>query len=335
MRVRPTPIATEEVRRYGVHGLVIDVQGNESVARALVARVMDQLGLRPGAGPAGASVSLRISPWTRAAQVPASARMLAEHDGIRAWSSDGLLYLDSPGHLLRLDVPAAAAEYWLREHATLRKDIIVHALFLLLRRRGYYGLHASGVARGESGCLFVAGCGSSKSTQTFALARQGWGYLADDALLLRGGRDAVEALALRRDLYLDPALSHAFPEVAAHGGSAPASRGKRRMAMSEMFPAQLVDRCVPRLLVFPEIAARGRSRFVRLRPADALARLMDQSACLTLDRDAFSGHVELLSRLVGQARSYRLLAGRDLRDDPEAIARYLSAIILEEVARGN
>lgn len=282
-----------------------------------------------------AAVVLRCSAGSGAVPVPPGESIVAEQGGIRAWESGGALYLGCAGHACRLDLSAGVAEVRVPPPpARPRKDILTYAVLLLLRRRGLYALHASGVARDGVGCLFVARSGSGKSTQTYSLVREGWEYLGDDALLLRARGDEVEALALRRDLCLDPALAHAFPEVAVHGEAGPfAGKGKRRLSMHALHPGRLIDRCVPRLLVFPEIVPEPVSRLVPIHAADALARLVRESVVVRLDAAAMPAHLAALGRLVRQARSWRLLAGRDLKERPELVAPLLERARASTISR--
>jgi hypothetical protein len=315
-------------RRYRLHGLLVEVTADDPAVLDRVHPVLAHLGLALADEAGKADVVLRYPARPGAVQIPATARMTAEQDGIRAWSGGGLLYLECDGHAVHLDLSAGVAESTIPPAPTPpRKDIVIYTLLLLLRRRGLYALHASGVARAGAGFLFVAPCGSGKSTQTYGLVRQGWEYLGDDALLLRVRGDAVEALALRRDLCLDPALAHAFPEVVTHGEGGPfAARGKRRLRMRALHPGRLIERCVPRVLVFPEIVPNPVSRLAPLGPAETLARLVEQSVVVALDPDALPAHFEALGRLARQARGWRLLAGRDLKERPGAVAALLAGI---------
>ncbi len=309
-------------QRYGVYGIGVDVLGETPVLGAIHA-ALAHLGIEPVAGGGeAADVVLRCSAEPGAVRVPAGARAVAEQGGIRAWSRGGALYLGCDGHACRLDLAGGAGEVMVPPPPRRpRKDILTYALLLLLRRRGLFALHASGVARDGAGCLFVARSGSGKSTQTYALVRQGWEYLSDDALLLRARGEQVEALALRRDLCLDPALARAFPEVTAHGvEDSRSEKGKRRLAMRALHPERLIDGCVPRLLVFPEIVSAPVSRMVPLRPAEALRRLVGESVVVALDPAVMPAHLAALGALVRQARSWRLLAGRDLEARPELVA---------------
>lgn len=315
--------------RYRLHEVRVDLVGDDSAVLEWVHAVLEHIGLLPAEEAGGAAeVVLRCSARADAVRMPPDVRLIAEQDGIRAWGGGGQLYLECDGHASRVDLAEGTAECALAPPpASPRKDVILYTLLLLLRRRGLYALHASAVARNGSGYLFAAPCGSGKSTQTYGLVRQGWDYLADDALLLRVSGDEVEALALRRDLCLDPALSHTFPEVSVHGEGGPfAARGKRRLPMRALHPERLIDRTVPRLLVFPEIVAQPTSRLVPLGQAEALAKLIEQSVVFNLDPEVLRQHLGVLERLVRQAPGYRLLAGRDLKEHPEGVAALLASV---------
>lgn len=316
------------VRRYCIHGIGLEVRGGSRRVSETLHRALAHFAL-PLAGAAGVAkpVLLRATRDVTAVPLPHGQAPGLVHEGIRVWSWNEVVYLACDGHSARLQLAAGTGECVLPAGRPVRKDFVLYALLLLVRRRGLYGLHASAVSRGGTGCLFAGPSGSGKSTQTYSLVRQGWEYLGDDALLLRATAGAVEALALRRDLLLDT-HTIAYPELAGREDAAvSSSTGKRRIVIGEI-PGTVINRCVPRLLVFPEIAASGRSRIVPLDRTEALARLAMQSAVLTLDREALPRHLHVLGSLVRQSATYRLLAGPDLKACPE-----LAATLLEPVAR--
>jgi len=302
-------------RRYDVHGLGVELRGDGPAIDAFD-HVLAYYGLRPSEGTDDErAVVLRVLTRPESLPFPADQPPNAVHAGIRAWSAPGRIDLRCDGHVACLNLAAGAGTCVLPATAPPRKDFVLYALLLLLRRRGLYGLHASAVGRGGAGCLFVGPCGSGKSTQTYTLVRHGF---------LRARGEGVEALALRRDLFLDP-TSSTCPEKACGDAPILSGRGKRRIPMRELHPDRMIDRCVPRLLVFPEIVSGARSRLVPLERTDTVARLVAQSAVLALDREVVPRHVEILGRLVRQTTSYRLLAGRDLKERPELVSALLAS----------
>jgi hypothetical protein len=322
-------------RRYCIHGVEIELVAGDPWTLESVHSVLEHLGLLPGASDTLPSVILRFSAKSEV-RVPCAARILAEQGGIRAWIWAGSLYLTCPGYACRLDTGAGVGEWSVPPlSAQPRKDIITYGLLLLLRRFGLYALHGSGVARDGVGLLFAAPSGSGKSTLAYSLVRQGWEYLSDDALLLRTRGEEIDALALRRGLCLDPSLVHAFPEVSELGeDGAFAGKGKRLLHMQSLHHDRLVECCVPRVLVFPEIVSHRTSRLVPLDSTEAFMRLTQQSAVVTLDRDVVPCHLQALERLIRQACGYRLLAGQDLNGHPEAVAALFAGIHASFVCAG-
>lgn len=93
---------------------------------------------------------------------------------------------------------ALLAPAFFHQPPLLRHQFWAFGVLKLLRALGLYGLHAAGlVARIGCGLLLVGDSGYGKSTLTIGLVRQGWGYLSDDAVLLRRVSEEIEAVALR------------------------------------------------------------------------------------------------------------------------------------------
>jgi hypothetical protein len=320
--------------RFSLHDVAVDTLFNDPAAIDPVISLFHHLGFAGCDMPGRERIAVRLTFGTRTARVrvPHTAHVSAEHDGIKAWSYGDEYFFTCEGHRVRV----SPSEGWAQcELPALpgrpRKDVLLFTFLLLLRRNGFFSLHASGVARRQDGVLFVGPCGSTKSTQAFNLVRHGWKYLGDDTILLRGGVGGVEALALRRDLCLDPALVDVIPELAKWGRSGEfAARGKRQLPMHEMFAKQLIDRAAPRLLVFPRICSTSRSKIAPMSQAEALEQLVRQSGVFALDRPAAPAHVRLLSRLVQQTVNMRLDVGRDLRDDPAAVPALIGSVLTPE-----
>ena len=159
-------------------------------------------------------------------------------------------------------------------------------LLKLLRPLGIYSLHAAGLAsRDGGGLLLVGASGSGKSTLAIGLIRAGWRYLSDDAVLLRHGSQGVEALACRRSFYIDAERSPTIlifrwarrsrTQMGGNGGL---------LALMRPIPKQYVPRCLPRVVIFPQIKRQDQST---LKPSDcvrALRFLLAQSAPQLFDR---------------------------------------------------
>lgn len=322
-------LSGDPTRAYGLHGVSLEVSSDDSSLFAPVHAILEHFGLTAG-GEGSAASALRLYLTTNPGRIAVAdgAEEIAWQDGIQALSTSGRIYLRADGQALVLDASSGAAVALLpATSVSPRKDLILYGLLILLRRRGLFALHASGVRLGEAGCLLVGPSGSGKSTLTYALVRAGCPYLGDDAVLLRTGEAMMDALALRRDLCLDPALATHFPELTRYGEAGDfAGKGKRRLPMGRLYADRLLQRFTPRVLLFPEIVPESRSRLLPLRMPDVLARLAAQSAVLGLDPEMGGHHVRVLAELARQSRAYRLLAGRDLEAAPRSVISLLASV---------
>lgn len=327
----PDLFAGLHLRLREAHGVGVHLTGDDPGMLSQASAILQHFGLTP-VGREVVADPLRVHLTCGApSTAPASgAREIARQAGIRALAAADRVWLVAEDQCIRLDPESGEAEVMFsRALSELRKDMLIYGALFLLRGRRLFGLHASAIARGGEGLLLVAESGSGKSTTTYALVRSGWSYLADDAVLLQADRQHVKAIALRRDLGLHPSLISHFPEVAALGDlAAYADRGKLRLDMRTCFPDRLVDRCIPRALVFPEIVDEADSRLIPLEAAGALPMLAAQSVLVGLEAAMPAGHMATLVRLAHQAESYRLLLGRDLQAHPERTAQLLDELPL-------
>lgn len=273
--------------------------------------------------------ALRVRFSTRAAPlaVPAGADLLSESpEGLQFLRQSDALYLRFRDAVVRVEPRDGTADGVLPGEAGPLRDAVVYSLTFyglvaLLYARGVRTLHAACVVYGDAGCLIVGESDSGKSTLTLRLVEQGWGYLTDDSVLLREAGGHVEARPLRRDFCLDPEAEALFPDAAARWEPHLADARKQRLHVRDLYPGRAAGRCVPRLVLFPQIVPEAASRLVPLSPRDTLLGLLRQTgAPAWLDGPAAAAHLGDLRRLAGQAQGYALLAGRDLRDSPAAAA---------------
>ena len=216
-------------------------------------------------------------------------------------------------------------------HSLALNNVILYAVQAALRRAGMYQFHAGCVVAGDQadGVLLVGESGCGKSTLTAMLVRNGWRFVSDDNLLLRDAPEGVVAWALRRYFTFDESTLNAcglrkFDH--AIRGCVFGDREKFRFFAREAFPASFVESCQPRVILFPQLTDEARSRIEPLKQADALVRLIRQCPWATCDTAAAPNHLNALSRLTNQSKSYSLAAGRDVFENPAAIAELISSL---------
>ncbi len=269
--------------------------------------------------------------------VPGAARLLSESpEGLRFYRAGPDLYVAFRDTVVHVDMQNGAARgvlgpgfgamgVALRE--ALLFGVVFYSTVLLLTTRGLRTTHAACLVREDVGWLIAGQSDSGKSTLTMRLVEQGWHYLTDDSVLLGVAGGTVEARPLRRDFCLDPDAALTFPQVTPFWEPHMGDVRKRRLRICELYPDGYETRCTPHVLVFPQIVPEATSRLEKLDAHAALVRLIPHSGTLTLlDADAAAAHLRDLHALVGQAKSYALLAGRDLLDDPAAAARLLRSV---------
>lgn len=205
-----------------------------------------------------------------------------------------------------------------------QRDFLLLSVLMLLRPHGYYGLHANGVMRDGKGYLIVGGSGRGKTTLTISLVYAGWQFVADDALVLRQTATGIAALALRRSFACTPQTLARFPELARAAAAQPGGLDdKGVIALESLYPDRFIPNCVPGVLLFPRIAGEAHSRLVPLDATSAMATLLEQSAGIFTDHTAGVWHMAVLGQLLQQTRSYHLLAGRDVYEEPMALSHLL------------
>lgn len=265
--------------------------------------------------------------------LPASEPGFEIEDG-HCFMSGEQIVLEVNGSTLVVGPPETQrTDIWLSETTSARHElalnnVILYAVQAALRRAGLFQFHAGCVLPEDSSqaILIVGDSGSGKSTLTVALLQNGWRFVTDDNLLLSESPDAVEAWALRRYFTFDETTIRdckltAFPDSI--GGRIPGKLEKFRFYARQAFPEKFVDRCVPGAILFPTISDEPKSRIEPLNQLDALTRLIRQCPWATCDAAAAPHHLQALSKLAKQTRSYKLFAGRDVIESPAAVAQLI------------
>jgi hypothetical protein len=320
---------------YALNSLVLELHSDEP-RRENLDRLLHELSwVRTRCSASKPGLYLSITPNSREYRIPPDSREVLRADGFCGFELGDDFYLTDGSSLFHLrptegEGYARLAPSFFAKSSLAQTNFWCFGLLKLVRALGIYSLHAAGLATGDrSGVLLVGASGSGKSTLAIGLIRAGWGYLSDDAVLLRYGTQGVEALACRRSFYIDGVRSSDYADLSL-GEEAPDSNGgqRRRVGIDEAYPEQYVARCVPRILIFPQIKSQYHSTVTPMDTVRALKILLAQSAPQLFDRSTMAGHLELLKRLLQQTEKYELEAGTDLYHEPAKLVDLL------EQARG-
>jgi hypothetical protein len=321
----------EQSAYYALDKLVLELDGEQPWRYDLDHLLTELSWTKARRSAAKPALYLSIHSNSTGVGVPSGAREVLRTDDFRGLESGDDFYLTDGASLFHLcpargEGRAVVTSSFLCKSSIAQANFWCFGLLKLLRPHGLYSLHAAGlISPSGLGLLVVGPSGRGKSTLAIGLIREGWSYLSDDAVLLRGNIDGVEVLSCRRSFYIDAARAHDYADLPL-AEEAPDSNGgtRRRIGVAERYAPQFASRCVPRVVVFPRLAPRGESALRRLDKARALGVLLSQSAPQLFDRPTMSAHLEVLSTLLQQTDIYELEAGVDLHRHPAKLALLIS-----------
>lgn len=324
-------------RRYALGRVCLTVQWPDEDAASLGEKLMDYHGFAPwedaGAPATDPPVAWRMElDGAHRLIVPEGARRIGAHPsglevmrtgaGLMLVGGDRFTCIDPARWRVRGNIGGGLAGVAVREAFVLHTTL---TLVALLQYSGHFALHAAALCRGtEDGVLLVAPSGSGKSTLATGLVRSGWGFVTDDSVLLHRTSNGVEAASLRRHFYLRPDARAIFPETAGIATSAWEEAGKWGLQPERVYDAPRVPACRPGLLVFPEIADVPSSTLSPVGAQEAFAGVVSQSSFM--DPALTMAHTAVLQSLLNQCASYRLVAGRDLKNDPSRFSEMLAGL---------
>jgi hypothetical protein len=252
-------------------------------------------------------------------QLPASLPEVTLRMGETHCRVDGdVAWLDGPGVRARIDLAGA--------HATVELDPaapavdVVPALTLptamLLARSRRYLLHCGAVEHPAGGVWLLAGDSRAGKTSTcLALARAGWGLLADDHVVLRPVEDGWEVEGWPRLLHPDEGWREGVPtgrRIDLDPRSAPGVRMAR--------PGRLAG------VLLPVVEGGPATTVAPARHSDALSMLLRQTAWSVADRGVAARTLADLSAATA-VRTLALRLGLDTFGDPALLEARLDSVL--------
>jgi hypothetical protein len=206
----------------------------------------------------------------------------------------------------------------------LANTYALFALLLLLRSRGLYHLHAAAVISPQDElCLICGSERSGKTTLTTALGIAGWRPISDDSLLIGFAGAAPRLSALKKYFHIGDELLARWREL---DGAARRHRYSDRACVGglEFFETKrLANKSFKRIdrIILPEITGEPQSRIEPIPRSQAFLKIAEQSMFFQLWPEHTKRQWEALTELAAKASCHRLLAGRDILDDPLSAAR--------------
>lgn len=267
--------------------------------------------------------------------IPKSAALISSPElPVKVYKTDGEFYLVFKGSWLHLSLEkfhgAGVFDGKIWDCPGAAENFFFSGLCVLLHDSGLYRLHAAGLNFREKGCLIIGKSGAGKSTLALTLIKQGWKYLNDDVLFLRLQNSRIEALAIPIEFKTDDRTFHRFFTEPEHdlAFKLPQREGfphydKYYVHVERLFPKKFDSHCLPKFLLFTEVASEAASKLEILDRHETLKRLIESSLLFMFDAESAHQHLTALNALVQQTTAYRLCAGRDVLDKPEAFEKFL------------
>lgn len=267
-------------------------------------------------------------------QAPADGRVVYESPFATAVYSpgeDALYAFHSDGATMRCNPAARYAEISTSSSSESRdwvvtRPLLTLALMELVRRRGFFPLHAACLARDGAGVLVCGPSGSGKSTLTIALLEAGLDFLGDDLVFLERKGETVRALGFPDELGISADTAKHFPHLPADvDTSPPPGWPKARADVRVVAPdAHVTDSCEPRLLLLlfdgvqPGVVEEAGTD-------DALLELLP--SMLLTEPATCAAHLQALVTLAKSATI--------LRTAPRPNLAILSEVVVDTLARTN
>ena len=229
--------------------------------------------------------------------------------------------------VLIIDGVEGRADGYLIKPASMPVNLIEYlfhtALVQLLRHRGLYTIHATGLEKNGRGVLIPGMSGRGKTTSFLSLLRSGYRYLSDDHPLIRDAGNHVEVLPFPIRINVTDATIAFFPELrSAFHSVLPSGSRKRSFYAEDLYPTSRGVSCEPAIVLFPHVVDRPHSHLERLPKSRALEALLP-NALLVYHPEVAKQEFQVLAKLVKQVDCYRLHFGRDILDLPKLITPLL------------
>ena len=201
--------------------------------------------------------------------------------------------------------------------------VLTILLIEILKRRGWYSLHAAGFGENGKVILIPGKSGAGKSTLSVALLRAKFDYLSDDMVFLARRAAGVVVGGLVEDIDVSDQTIHFFPELDFLLQS-PKTDGftKRQVRAGEVYGTKVVTEGRPKAIILPRISGKEESVITQIESDEALREIVPN--VLLTDMSACQSHVSVLAELVKQTACYRLDTGQDFSRIPVLLRELLS-----------
>ena len=281
-----------------------------------------------------APITIEVSSGMPANGAPRRSEALFNWRGLSLEREGDRLWFSYRAWELELDMRTFTLKCWgpdpeASDVLNFREFFLLSPLLFLMRRLGYFEMHAAGCILEEHGYLFVGPSGSGKTSTVLSLIALGAKYLSDDAILISRPRgNGFAARALRRSFSLKPDYLLHDPELAGHATELVYGTGKRRLDPRQIWPAQYVSVIQPEFVIACKLADQETSEIISISKAEALARLVASTPWIAFDQSSAPDQLGVFCSLAESCRTFELRAGRDVFRNGDRLASLLAPGVL-------
>ena len=231
--------------------------------------------------------------------------------------------------LFSYSMKKGVADGYLKGPEAINPNLISSFIFIfllaeLLKGKGCFLAHCSGVEKKGQGIIFPGFSGAGKTTSCVALIRQGYGFLGDDRPILRYNKSGgLELLSFPEPIDVTDYTIQVFPELRNYRLFLD-NRNLRKQSFTaeELYPGSTRDSCVPRIILFPEISAVKKSSLEVFPKSEALKTFLPHSL-LAFDKEIARKHFDIIFDLIQTTDCYKLKLGTDLENLPDLVESIL------------
>ena len=231
--------------------------------------------------------------------------------------------------LFSYSMKKGVAEGYLKGPEAINPNLISSFIFIfllaeLLKGKGYFLAHCSGVEKNGKGIIFPGFSGAGKTTSCIALIRQGFGFLGDDRPILRyNKKGGLELLSFPEPIDVTDYTIQRFPELKDYRLFLD-NRNLRKQSFNaeELYPGSTRNSCVPKLILFPEISAIKKSFLEAFPKSEALKTFLPHSL-LAFDKEIARKHFDIIFDLIQSTDCYKVTVGKDLENLPDLVKSIL------------
>ena len=201
------------------------------------------------------------------------------------------------------------------------EDVTFTSLAPLLRRQGYFLVHAFAAARNGRCVLIVGATRSGKTTTGLNLLLNGWDLLSNDVVMLRHQAEGIYAYPTPGDVGIRRHTFNLLPQLATCLPSKYPTDQAINISGQQLINGRWAKPCIVNAIFLPKIITGNHSKVIPLPRAVCLAHLMQESID-RWDEPCLQAHINILQHLCKQVNTFSLNLGQDMAQVPKLISTY-------------